>query len=344
MTDLVKELSLLHGVSGREKPVRQYLISHLPSDVTYFVDALGNLICHKEGTDGNGKNKIMLCAHMDEVGLIITYITDEGYLKFDAVGGVDPAILIGRRVKLESGLTGVISLKHIHLCSKEEQQKIPEMRDLQIDIGAHSKEEAEAFVEPGSYACFASSFLSFGDQDHYWKGKALDDRVGCAILLELLNQKQQYSFDAVFSVQEEVGSRGAGSAAFRLQPDVALILETTTAGDLPGVENEKRACLLGSGPVVPFMDRGTVYDTGLYKCAFQVAEAEGLPCQTKTVIAGGNDSSSVQAAGAGARVLALSVPTRYLHSPVCVMDQRDVQATANLVSALLPVVANDDII
>jgi len=342
MVDLVKELSLLGGISGREKPVRKFLISRLPSDVSYMVDPLGNLICHKAGRLGAGKNKIMLCAHMDEVGLIITYITEEGFLKFNAVGGIDPAVLIGRQVLLESGLTGVIALKHIHLCEKEERTVIPKIQDLQIDIGARSGEEAEKRVALGEYACFCSSFLTFGDNNNRWKGKALDDRVGCAVLLNLLCSDLDYDVDAVFSVQEEVGARGAGAAAFRLRPDVALILETTTAGDIPGAEEEKRACLLGKGPVIPFMDKGTLYDRTLYQTAFSVAAAEGIPCQTKTVIAGGNDASSVQAAGPGVRVLALSVPTRYLHSPVCVMDQRDVTATEALLRALLPELAKEE--
>lgn len=339
MEQLVSTLSLMPGISGREKQVREYLISQLPEDVTYKVDRLGNLIVHKEGLSGEGKNKLMLCAHMDEVGLIITYITEEGYLKFDCVGGIDPAVLIGRQVVLECGLTGIIGLKHIHQCSKEEQKKVPDVKTMFIDIGAKNKEEAQTFVKPGDYACFASDFLCFGSGDTRWKGKALDDRVGCAILLNLLKSALINTVDVVFTVQEEVGARGAGAAAYGLNPDIAVVVETTTAGDVSGVRGEQRACLLGKGPVVPFMDRGTVYDNELYQCAFRVAEGAELPCQTKTVIAGGNDSSSVQGAGNGVRVMALSVPTRYLHSPVCVMDKQDVEATEQLLKALLPVLA-----
>lgn len=339
MENMVQSLSMLPGISGREKQVREFIISNLPEDVTYQVDRLGNLIVHKEGLSGTGKNKLMLCAHMDEVGLIITYITEEGYLKFDCVGGIDPAVLIGRQVVLECGLTGIIGLKHIHQCSKEEQKQIPKVSDLFIDIGAKDREEAQTFVKQGDFACFASDFLSFGNEDNRWKGKALDDRVGCAILLNLLKSAVVNTVDVVFTVQEEVGARGAGAAAFGLNPDIAVVVETTTAGDICGVSGEKRACLLGKGPVVPFMDRGTVYDEDLYQCAFRVADSAEIPCQTKTVIAGGNDSSSVQSTGTGVRVLAISVPTRYLHSPACVMDKRDVEATEQLVKTLVPVLA-----
>ncbi len=336
MEENVRILCELDGVSGREDKVRDYIISELPGDVAYQVDKLGNLICHKEGTKGMGKNKLMLCAHMDEVGLIVTYITDEGLLKVDEIGGIDPAVLIGRPVKLEGGATGVIGLKHVHLCTEEEREQIPKLKELYVDIGAHSKKEAEYEVFPGDYAVFDSQFQEFGTDNNKWKGKALDDRVGCAILLDLLNSEVDYDVDVVFTVQEEVGARGAGAAAFTVNPDICVVLETTTAGDIEGVTGEKRACALGQGPVVPFMDRGTVYDTELFRMTMKKAEELELKAQTKTVIAGGNDASSVQASGTGTRVIAMAVPTRYLHSPSCVMDAEDVHATNKLLKACLP--------
>lgn len=341
MIDLIHTLSDINAVSGREQPVRDYIISQLPEKSNYRIDAMGNLHVSVKGTALSQKNKLMICAHMDEVGLIITYVTEEGYLKFAPVGGIDPAILLGRRVLLESGVYGVISLKHIHLCSKEEAQKIPEIEDLCIDIGATSKEEAESYASLSSYACFCSEFKEFGSGDNRIKAKALDDRVGCAFMLKLIQSELPNDVDFVFTVQEEVGARGAGPAAFQLNPDVAIILESTTAGDICDVTGNKRACVLGKGPVVSYMDRRTVYDMDLYQRAFEVAKAANIPCQTKTLIAGGNDSSSVQGAGSGARVLALSVPTRYLHSPVCVMDKGDIEASFQLVKKLIPVLAND---
>ena len=323
----------LPGVSGREEPVRDYLISQLPDDVTYETDALGNLYVEKKGAEPP-KNKVALFAHMDEVGLMVTYITDEGYLKFDEVGGIDPAVLIGRTVRLECGLVGVIALKALHLCKGDENKKIPELRDLCIDIGAKDREEAEQHVSLGSWAVYRSDYVEFGDSRV--KMKALDDRIGCALLLDLIRSDLPYDTTFVFTVQEEVGARGAAAAAVKVQPDLSVILETTTAGDICGVEGEQRACVLEGGPVVSYMDRVTVYDHALYTLAMDTAKAAGIPAQTKTRVAGGNDASTVQRTGAGSRVLAISVPTRYLHSPVDVIDKKDVENMRKLLKELLP--------
>ncbi|MBO7690654.1 MAG: M42 family peptidase [Clostridia bacterium] len=323
----------LPGVSGREEPVRDYIISQLPDDVTYETDALGNLYVEKKGAEPP-KNKVALFAHMDEVGLMVTYITDEGYLKFDEVGGIDPAVLIGRTVRLECGLVGVIALKALHLCKGDESKKIPELRDLCIDIGAKDRAEAEQYVSLGSWAVYRSDYVEFGDSRV--KMKALDDRIGCALLLDLIRSDLPYDTTFVFTVQEEVGARGAAAAAFKMQPDISVILETTTAGDICGVEGEQKACVLEGGPVVSYMDRVTVYDHALYTLAMDTAKAAGIPAQTKTRVAGGNDASTVQRTGAGSRVLAISAPTRYLHSPVDVIDKKDVENMRKLLKELLP--------
>ena len=333
----IRILCELPGVSGREKPVRDYILSRLPEDVTTEVDAMGNLYVEKKGA-ATPKNKVVLFAHMDEVGLMITYITEDGYLKFDEIGGIDPAVLVGRTVRLECGLVGVIGLKAIHLCEGKESKKIPDMRDLVIDIGASSKAEAEKYVELGSYAVYRSDYVEFGDS--LVKMKALDDRFGCGLMLDLIWKALPYDMTFVFTVQEEVGARGAAAAAFKAKPDIAVILETTTAGDICGVEGERRACVLGDGPVISYMDRGTVYDHDLYTLAMDTAKEAGIPAQTKTLVAGGNDSSSIQRAGAGARVLAISAPTRYLHSPVDVLDKNDVTAMQELLEVLLPELAD----
>ena len=332
----VRALCELPGVSGREAPVRDHIVSRLPKDVHWETDAMGNLYVEKRGAK-TPKNRLALFAHMDEVGLMITYITDDGFLKFDEIGGIDPAVLIGRTVELESGAVGVIALKAIHLCDDKEAKKIPELRDLCIDIGASSKEEAEQHAPLGSYAVFRSKWVAFGDG--IVKMKALDDRFGCAVMLDLLQEDLPYDMTFVFTVQEEVGARGAAAAAYRTAPDIAVILETTTAGDICGVEGPKRACALGEGPVISYMDRGTVYDHELYKLAMDIAKEAGLPAQTKTIVAGGNDSSSVQRTGAGSRVVAVSAPTRYLHSPVDVLKWSDVENMRKLLDVLLPKLA-----
>ncbi len=334
MLELIKSLCSINGVSGRESDVRDFIISKLPDNCSYHVDNIGNLIVNKKGALVP-EHKLMVCAHMDEVGMIITYITEDGFLKFNFVGGVDPAVLIGRRVILESGVPGVISLKHIHLCTKEERGTIPDVEKLCIDIGAHTKAEAEKFVSLGDVAFFDSDFREFGTDNRFIKAKALDDRIGCALMLKLINSDLKYDTDFVFTVQEEIGARGAQTAAFAVNPDVCIVLETTTAGDICGVEGEKKACSLGMGPVISYMDRGTVYDHELYKKAMSLALENSIPAQTKTLIAGGNDSQAVQAAGSGTRVMAVSVPCRYLHSPVCVIDKEDIVSCEKLLDILM---------
>ncbi len=332
----IRNLCELPGVSGREKPVRDYIISQLPEDVSYDVDAIGNLYVEKKGVN-RPDNKVVLFAHMDEVGLMITYITEDGYLKFDEIGGIDPAVLIGRSVRLECGLVGVIALKALHLCEGDEDRKIPGMRELCIDIGAKDRADAEQYVELGSYAVYRSDYVEFGDSRV--KMKALDDRFGCGLMMDLINSDLEYDTTFVFTVQEEVGARGAAAGAFKSEPDISVVLETTTAGDICGVEGAKRACVLGDGPVISYMDRGTVYDHELYTLAMQTAKENNIPAQTKTLVAGGNDSSTIQRTGAGSRVIAISAPTRYLHSPVDVLDKKDVENMQALLKVLLPKLA-----
>ena len=330
----IKEISDIHGVSGREDLVRQYIIGKLPHDIEYYVDNIGNLIVKKIGKKVPDK-KVMFCAHMDEVGLIATYITEEGLIKVDEIGGICEDVLVGKTVTFESGVTGVIGLKHIHLCEGNERTKIPSIPDMYVDIGVHSKEEAEKSVALGDYAVFNSEFVEFGTDKSFVKAKALDDRLGCSFMLELINSDLPYDTYFAFTTQEEVGSRGAICAANGISPDISVVLETTTAGDIHGVTGEKRACVLGDGPVVSYMDRGTVYDKDLYNWIMSLAKENGIKVQTKTLIAGGNDSSSVQRAGSGSRVIAVSLPTRYLHSAACVINKSDVKETGKLLHLIV---------
>lgn len=338
--DDLKRICELDGVPGREDQVRDFIISKLPKGTEYEIDALGNLFVHKKGKK-TGEKKVMVAAHMDEVGLIITHITDQGYLKFASLGGIDPSVLAGRMVKLESGIKGVIGAKPIHLISKDERKKTLDENTFTIDIGATSKEQAMEQVSLGDYATLTSTWREFGNNSI--KMKALDDRMGCMMMLQLINEELEYDTEFVFTVQEEVGTRGASVVNYRVRPDIALILETTTAGDIPGAEGEQKTCLLGQGPVVSYMDRGTIYDNKLYVNTRKLAKEKQIPCQTKTKIAGGNDSSAIQKSADGARVLAISVPTRYLHSPSSVVDRRDVDETLNLTRELLKVLGTGEL-
>ena len=332
MLEMIKELCLLSGISGRENEVRNYIIGQIKDHAEYSIDPLGNLLVFKKGKNP-AKNKVMLDAHMDEVGLIITAITSEGYLRFAKVGGIDTRVIIGRPVRVgDKSVSGVIGIKPVHLVEKSAEADIPKADDLYIDIGAKNREEAEALVRLGDAAWFAGDFVEFGNG--FIKSKALDDRAGCAILIEMIKSELEYDAWFSFSVQEEIGTRGAQTAAFTLAPDYAIVVETTTAADISGVKDEKRVCLCGKGGVVSFMDRSTLYSRELFDKAFEIAEKNGIACQPKTLVSGGNDAGAIHKSRGGVKVLTVSVPCRYLHSPSCVIKYSDVEESLKLIKAM----------
>lgn len=322
---MLKELCQLNGTSGDEKRIRDYIINKLNCD--YTVDNLGSVI-----TKVGDKQGVSINAHMDEVGFIVTGITDDGYLRFSTVGGIDPRVCLDRVVVLENGTKGIIGDKAFHLLSSDEKTKCPSFDNLLIDIGATNREEAEAVASLGDYAYFDSDFVEFGDG--YIKAKTLDDRIGCMLMLELI--KDGFEGTYCFNVQEEVGLRGAKCTAESTKPEIAIVLESTTAADLDGVTGADRVCVLGDGPVVSFMDGRTIYDRELYKLAMQTAKENNIPVQTKTAIAGGNDAGAIQTASGGTKVLAISLPTRYIHSGASVVKKSDIDATRKLLKELLP--------
>lgn len=331
----LKKLCLINGASGDEKRVREYISSRIRAD-ELFTDNLGNLIAFKKGKK-QPKNKIMFSAHMDEVGFMITHISENGFLSFGEVGGINPSVVLGRGVRLESGAAGVIGTKAVHQQSADERKSFPAISELYIDIGAKSREEAEKFAPLGSYAYFDDDFFSFGDG--FIKGKAIDDRAGCLVLVEMINGEPEYDAWYVFSVQEEIGTRGAAAAAFTVAPDIALVLESTTACDIAGVSGAKKVCELGKGAVVSYMDNGAIYDRELYSLAMKTASENEIPVQTKTLIAGGNDSRSIHVSRGGVRTCAISVPCRYLHSPSCVIKESDFNAVKQLAEKMLSAAA-----
>jgi endoglucanase len=329
---MLKELCQLNSTSGDEKAVRDYIISKIKDYCEFSVDNLGSIIAFKKGKS-SPKNKVMLCAHMDEVGFIITDITDDGYLKFSPVGGIDSKVVIDRVVNV-NGIKGVIGLKPIHLLSDDEKSKSPKYKELFIDIGAKNKEDAQKYVHLGDYAYFESEYYELGDD--FIKAKALDDRIGCMLLIELIKSELEYDTYFCFNVQEEVGLRGSTCTSYAVNPDVSVVFEATTAGDLCGVTGGDRVCVLGDGPVVSFMDGRTIYDKDLYNLAMSVAKENNIKVQTKTAIAGGNDAGAIQTSGSGSRVMAISLPCRYIHSPSSVVKMSDIIETRKLVKAVLP--------
>ena len=203
-----------------------------------------------------------------------------------------------------------------------------------IDIGATSKDEAEQYVSLGDFAYFDSDYVELGNG--YIKAKALDDRIGCMLMIELIKSELEYDTVFCFNVQEEVGLRGSKCTSYAVDADIAIVLESTTAADLDGVSGADRVCVLGDGPVISFMDNRTIYDRELFELGFAVAKENNIPAQTKTAVAGGNDAGAIQTSGDGARVMAISLPTRYIHSGASVVKASDIDDTRRLLKALLP--------
>ena len=326
----LKELCEISAPSGEEKSVRDFIIPKLGGS-DYYIDNAGNLIVVKKGKK-TPKNKLMLAAHMDEVGFIVTFIDDSGMLKFDTVGGIDAKSLLGKRVKIGDNI-GVIGTVPVHLTDKESESKMPKVSDMFIDIGVSGKEEDQKTVSLGDIGTFLSDYTEYGEG--FIKSKAIDDRFGCAVLLDILESETEYDVTLCFTVREEIGLLGAGVAANTVKPDIAIVIESTTANDTVGVSGSDKVCSLGEGAVVSFMDGRTLYDKTLYRLAMNLAEEKGIKAQTKTKIAGGNDAGALQSAGIGSRVLAVSLPTRYIHSSSCVAKKEDMQSVSELTKELI---------
>ena len=337
MLSELKTLCLLNGISGDEGQVRDYIISRIKDKAEITVDNLGNVIAFVKGRE-RAKKKIMVSAHMDEVGFIVTYINSDGTLKIAPVGGIDSGIVYGRRVKI-GDIYGVTGGTAIHNLSKEERKKKISFDKMTVDIGAESREEAEKYVHPGDSVCFDSEFLQFGDG--MVKCKAIDDRAGCAIMLRLIDEGPEYDTYFTFVVQEAIGLRGATAAAYTVNPDIAFVLEATTAGDVPPAKDDEKVCCVGKGPVISFMDRHTIYDKDLYRLCFDTAEENNIPCQTKTKVAGGNDAGAIHVSRGGVRTCGISIPCRYLHSPSCVIKYSDMENTYRLIKNILEISEQD---
>lgn len=330
---LIADLSQISGISGDECAVRGYIQKQVAGHCETRVDALGNLICEKKGAKAPA-HRLMVEAHMDEVGFLVTSITESGMLRFDTVGGIDARVIIGKPVLVgPKAVRGIVGTKAMHLQSAKERDETADVESLSIDIGAGSKDEAEKLVHPGDSVVWESGFVPFGDG--FVRGRALDDRAGCAIMVDLIQGEVPFDTTFVFTTQEEVGTRGAQAAAFGVAPDVAIVLETTTAADIAGVAPENQVCRLGNGPVISVMDKGTIYDKGLVRFALETAEKRGIPAQVKEGVYGGNDARAVHVSRAGVRTLAVSLPCRYLHSPSCVLKIEDIAAARELTAALL---------
>ena len=338
---LLRKLCAADGISGDEGEVRDLIINEIKDYADEIkIDNLGNFLVHKKGGEP-AKNKLMLSAHMDEVGLMVTDITSDGFLKFDEVGGLDRRVIVGKRVRVgKSRAAGVVGLKPVHLTHGDEGSAIPTYNELYIDIGADSREEAMSVAQIGDSVCFESDFY---ETESTIRSKAIDDRFGCLVLIELIKSDLKYDTDFVFVVQEEVGLRGAKVAAYTVDPEFALVIETTTAADIPEIEPTKQVCALGGGAVISVMDRTTIYDKELVRAAFAEAEKIGAKAQYKRAVAGGNDAGIIHKSNGGIRTLAISLACRYLHAPNCVADKADCESVMKLAHKLAEIIAGGEL-
>lgn len=331
---LLKELSEASGVSGGEGEIRNIIkesVKNLVDEVRF--DVLGNLIAFKKGFKEKGP-RIMLTAHMDEVGLMVSGYDKSGLIRFSKVGSIDDRVLVSKVVHIGAKkIPGVIGAKAIHLQKPKERKKSLKIEELYIDVGAESREEAEKTVKLGEYISFGTKFQKIGE--NCVKGKAFDNRVGCALLIEALKKEYPFSLYGVFTVQEEIGMRGAGTAAYALKPDLALILEGTTAADVVEIKEEGHATTLGKGPALTIMDASVISSRKIIDFLIQTAKENEIPYQFRRFTGGGTDAGRIALTREGVKSAVVSVPCRYIHNPVGILSLEDVKNTLKLIEHFL---------
>ena len=318
MINLFEKLCLMSAPSGSEEKLGEFILNEVSKYAECTLQPNGNIICFKKGKKRPLK-KVMVDAHTDEVGIIVTNILSDGFVKFATLGGINVEVMLGRRVLFENGTVGVIGIKPTHLASADEKKKYPDVSSLYIDIGASSEEDAKSLIKIGDSAILEGSYALLSDNTI--KSRAIDDRAGVAVLISLLKEEAEYDFYATFTVQEELGCRGALTAAFAVAPDAAIVLEATTAADLHGVSSDNKICKLGQGPAISIIDHGTLYDKRLVSAALN----SGIKCQIKEKLAGGNNSGVIHLSRSGCPTLAISLPCRYIHSPSSVANLSDLE-------------------
>jgi endoglucanase len=329
---LLERLSNACAVSGDEGEVRKIVLEQVrPHADEVKVDALGNVLVTKRSS-AEHPLRVMLAAHMDEVGLMLTYDVGDGIYRFDTIGGLSTTELPAKAIWVgKDHIPGVIGLKPLHLGDPEEHKRPIGLEDLRIDIGPVAGK-----VKVGDRVAFATTFIQQGPS---LRGKALDNRLGVATLIELVKHAPpQIDLQAAFTVQEEIGLRGARVAAFTLNPDIAIILDSTPAFDLPAWdvdENVRYNTRLGAGPAIYVADSGTLYDPRLVSFLIETAEAHGIPYQIRQPGGGGTDAGAIHKQRVGVPSVSVSVPGRYHHSPASIVRLSDWQHTLNLVATAL---------
>ncbi|MCB8983223.1 MAG: M42 family metallopeptidase [Ardenticatenaceae bacterium] len=334
MNELLKNLTEAVGVASNEKEVRllirDLIVDHVDE---WHVDAMGNLLALKKGT-GASPLRVLVDAHMDEVGLMITDVDSNGTFKFEGVGGFNDRTLLGKVVQVgPEKIIGVIGARPVHLLKAEQRNSVVKMDAMRIDIGAKNKDAASGKVKVGEYAAFVTEYEELGETA---VGKAFDNRAGCAALIELLRARP-YPFDvyASFSVQEEVGLRGAQVAAYGVNPDAALVLECTPAYDLPNDDDVSPNVALGKGPSIYVMDGVTIQDPRLVAHITRTAAANGIPFQIRQPGGGGTNTAVIQRTRGGIPAATIAVPGRHAHTPTMMINLDDYANVVKLAEATL---------
>ncbi len=319
---MLEQLTQIFGPSGSEELVSEFISTQLrPYCDELQTDTLGNLIVVRHGT---GK-KIMVAAHMDEIGLMITHIDKDGFLRFTPLGGVHIRNLVGQRVKFRNGRVGTIGI--------EKLEKITDLKleKLYLDIGVLSREEAEQVVHIGEMAVFVGDFVELESRII---AKALDDRIGCFVAMEALKRtRSTHELAFVFTVQEEIGTRGAKTAAYAIEPDLAIAVDVTASGDTP--KSHVMAVKLGSGVGIKVFDRSMITSPQIKRWMAAIASEQKIPFQWEVLEYGGTDSGAIHLSRGGVPSGVLSIPTRYLHTPAEIVDKQDIEAAVELLVALL---------
>jgi tetrahedral aminopeptidase len=328
MNDLIRKLVEAYGPSGFEDRMRDLIRPEIEPFVDeVVVDALGNLIGRKKPAPGvKNPIKVMIAAHMDEIGLMITHITDEGYLRFTNIGGIHPQTLLGNRVRFADGTIGVIGSDRI-----EDRHSLHPLNKHFIDVGATTRKDSP--VKVGDAAGFVRDFASRGTR---MVAKSMDDRIGCVVAIEALKQlpaEIDHDLYVVFSVQEEVGTRGAETAANKILPDIGIALDVTLTGDVP--EARAMDVRLGAGPAIKVKDSGMIAHAGLVRLMRQRAQEAGIPYQLEVLDGGSTDARSMQIAGPGSAAGCISIPCRYVHTQSEMVDADDVRGAVQLLVSLL---------
>ena len=340
---LQQKLSSLLGVSGHEEEVSNFILAEIEKKNLAdkaWIDPLGSVLAIKEGT--SGENRILLDAHIDEIGFMISHIDEKGFLRFVSIGGWDDRILLGQSVILKSGdgetINGIIGSKPPHLSTIEERKKIVDIDEMYIDIGLTSYEEViDNKINIGTVGTLVSPFIEF--PNGMVRGKAFDDRTACNVLLHILMllKENEHSDTVVFNfaVQEEIGGQGAMVGAYKLEPTMALAVENTTAADVPGMSKDKIPVYIGKGPAITIADRTVISNPKVNMRLIKNAERENIPYQFKKPRYGGTDAAKILITRSGVPSSIVSVPCRYIHSPTSLLKLDDILQTIRLIEAFI---------